>query len=102
MENWRSPVRLPENQDDATVGIQFQRTRKRLSAIAGWMTRHQKRPIRNDRLIKGFSHFVASITAPITSGWRVAGWGMHPLGIAAFARTSGTDIERATLCTLGE
>ena len=30
--------------------------------------------------IEGFSHFVTSMTAPITSGWSdFAGWGLHPL-----------------------
>src|SRR6266481_9496253 len=42
-------------------------------------------PIR-DTLIEGFSHFVTSMTAPIASGWSVAGWGLHPLEGAAFAR----------------
>ncbi len=32
------------------------------------------------RYIEGFSHFVASMTAPITSGWSdFAGWDLHPL-----------------------
>src|SRR6267143_5042520 len=39
-----------------------------------------------DTLIEGFSHFVTSMTAPIASGWSVAGWGLHPLESAAFAR----------------
>jgi hypothetical protein len=42
-------------------------------------------PIR-DTLIEGFSHFVTSMTAPIASGWSVAGWDLHPLESAAFAR----------------
>src|SRR6266403_5548557 len=42
-------------------------------------------PIR-DTLIEGFSHFVTSMTAPIASGWAVAGWDLHPLESAAFAR----------------
>jgi len=38
-------------------------------------------------LIEGFSHFVTSMTAPIASGGSdVAGWGLHPLESAAFAR----------------
>ncbi len=28
---------------------------------------------------EGFSHFVTSMTAPVASGWSVAGWGLHPL-----------------------
>ena len=32
------------------------------------------------------SHFVTSMTAPIASGWSGAGWGLHPLESAAFAR----------------
>jgi hypothetical protein len=48
-------------------------------------------PIR-DSLIEGFSHFVASMTAPIASE-AVAGWGLHPLESAAFSRrTSLADI----------
>ena len=31
----------------------------------------------HDTLIEGFSHFVTSMTAPIASGWSVAGWGLH-------------------------
>src|SRR4029077_5520617 len=43
-------------------------------------------PIR-DTLIEGFSHFVTSMTAPIASGWSdIAGWDLHPLESAAFAR----------------
>jgi hypothetical protein len=39
------------------------------------------------RYIRGFSHFVTSMTAPIASGWsNIAGWDSHPLGNAAFAR----------------
>ena len=39
------------------------------------------------RYIEGFSHFVASMTAPIASGWsKIAGWDLHPLRNAAFAR----------------
>jgi hypothetical protein len=50
-------------------------------------------PIR-DTLIEGFSHFVTSMTAAIASGWsEFAGWGLHPLESAAFARrTPKTDI----------
>ena len=37
--------------------------------------------------IRGFSHFVTSMTAPIASGWsNIAGWDSHPLRNAAFAR----------------
>jgi hypothetical protein len=51
-------------------------------------------PIR-DTLIEGFSHFVTPMTAPIASGWSVAGWGLHPLESAAFARrTPNSDICR--------
>ena len=39
-----------------------------------------------DTLIEGFSHFVTAMTAPIASGWSVAGWDLHPLESAAFAR----------------
>jgi len=36
---------------------------------------------------EGFSHFVSSMTAPISSGWsNIAGWDLHPLKNAAFAR----------------
>jgi len=36
---------------------------------------------------RGFSHFVTSMTAPIASGWsKIAGWDLHPLRNAAFAR----------------
>jgi hypothetical protein len=39
------------------------------------------------RYIEGFSHFVTSMTAPIASGWsKFAGWDLHPLRNAAFAR----------------
>jgi len=37
--------------------------------------------------IRGFSHFVTSMTAPIASGWsKIAGWDLHPLRNAALAR----------------
>jgi hypothetical protein len=50
-------------------------------------------PIR-DTLIEGFSHFVTSMTAPIASDWSgFAGWGLHRLESAAFARrTPITDV----------
>jgi hypothetical protein len=51
-------------------------------------------PIR-DTLIEGFSHFVTSVTAPIASGWSVAGWGLHPLESAAFARRTPEAVIRA-------
>src|SRR5260221_1700852 len=35
----------------------------------------------------GFRHFVASMPAPVASGWSdLAGWGLHPLESAAFSR----------------
>jgi hypothetical protein len=43
------------------------------------------------RYIEGFSHFVASMTAPIASGWsKIAGWDSHPLRNAAFTRRTPT------------
>jgi len=43
-------------------------------------------PIR-DTLSEGFSHFVTSMTAPVASGGsEFAGWDLHPLESAAFAR----------------
>src|ERR1700704_4108158 len=42
-------------------------------------------PIR-DTLIEGFSHFVASMTAPMLPAGAIAGWGLHPLESAAFPR----------------
>jgi len=49
-------------------------------------------------LIEGFSHFVTSMTAPIASGGSdVAGWGLHPLESAAFARRT----PEAVVTTLG-
>jgi hypothetical protein len=39
------------------------------------------------RFPSAISHFVTSMTAPITSGWsKIAGWVSHPLENAAFAR----------------
>ena len=39
------------------------------------------------RYIKGSSHFVTSMTAPIASGWsKIAGWDLHPLRNAALTR----------------
>jgi hypothetical protein len=35
------------------------------------------------RYTEGFSYFVISMTAPVASGWSVAGWGLHPLESAA-------------------
>src|ERR1700738_5487628 len=49
-------------------------------------------PIR-DPLTRGFRHFVASMPAPVASGWSdVAGWDLHPLERAALSgRTPGAD-----------
>ena len=51
-------------------------------------------PIR-DTLSEGFSHFVTSMTAPVASGGsEFAGWGLHPLESAAFARrTPKADVQ---------
>jgi hypothetical protein len=50
------------------------------------------------RYIRGSSHFVTSMTAPIASGWnKFAGWALHPLRNAAFARRTPND----ALCTSG-
>ncbi len=52
------------------------------------------RPIR-DTLIEGFSHFVASMTAPIASGWSGCRVGLAPLESAALSRrTPEADIGR--------
>jgi hypothetical protein len=41
--------------------------------------------------IRGFSHFVSSMTAPIASDWsNIAGWDLQPLENAAFARRTPT------------
>src|SRR5713226_1438450 len=47
-----------------------------------------------DTLTRGFSHFVTSMTAPVLlPAGAVAGWDLHPLESAAFARrTPGADI----------
>src|ERR1700726_2250335 len=43
-------------------------------------------PIR-DPLSEGFRHFVASMPAPVASGWSdFAGWALHPLESAALSR----------------
>ena len=39
-----------------------------------------------DTLTEGFSHFVASMTAPVASGWSGCRWDLHPLESAAFPR----------------
>jgi hypothetical protein len=42
---------------------------------------------------EGFSHFVASMTAPVASGWSdLAGWGLHPLESAALSRRTQTAV----------
>ena len=52
-------------------------------------------------LIEGFSHFVTSMTAPMLPAGAVAGWGLHPLESAAFARrTPGADIGCEAGCPL--
>ncbi len=39
------------------------------------------------RYIRGSSHFIISMTAPIASGWsNITGWDSHPQKNAAFAR----------------
>jgi hypothetical protein len=48
--------------------------------------------------IRGFSHFVTSMTAPIASGWsEIAGWDSHPLENAAFARRTPNPVIRNRL-----
>ena len=43
--------------------------------------------------IRGFSHFVTSMTAPIASGWsNIAGWDLHPLRNAALTRRTPTPV----------
>ena len=43
--------------------------------------------------IRGFSHFVTSMTAPIASGWsNIAGWVSHPLENAALTRRTPTPV----------
>ena len=42
-------------------------------------------PIR-DTLIEGFSHFVTSMMLRLLPAGAVAGWDLHPLESAAFAR----------------
>ena len=50
------------------------------------------------RYIRGFSHFVTSMTAPIASGWsKIAGWDSHPLRNAAFARRTPNPVIRKRL-----
>jgi len=53
------------------------------------------------RYIRGSSHFVTSMTAPIASGWsNFAGWVSHPLENAAFARrTPFPDIQEYFACS---
>ena len=48
---------------------------------------HSRRSPNRDPLSERFSHFVTSMTAPVASGWsEFAGWDLHPLESAAFAR----------------
>jgi hypothetical protein len=48
-------------------------------------------------LSEGFRHFVASMPAPVASGWSdVAGWDSHPLESAALARRTPI----AAICSL--
>jgi hypothetical protein len=48
--------------------------------------RDAAQPIR-DPLPEGFRHFVASMPAPVASGWSdLAGWALHPPESAAFSR----------------
>jgi hypothetical protein len=49
------------------------------------------------RLPEGFSHFVTSMTAPIASGWSVAGWDSHPLESAAFSRRTPVAVLQSKL-----
>jgi len=45
------------------------------------------------RYLRGFSHFVTSMTAPIASGWsKITGWDSRPLRNAAFARRTPTPV----------
>ncbi len=48
---------------------------------------HSRRHLYVTSYTEGFSHFVASMTAPVASGWSdLAGWGLHPLESAALSR----------------
>ena len=45
------------------------------------------------RYTEGLSHLVTPMTAPVASGWSLAGWGLHPLENAALPRrTPNSDI----------
>jgi hypothetical protein len=44
---------------------------------------HSRRHLYVTRYTEGSSYFVISMTAPVASGWSVAGWGLHPLESAA-------------------
>jgi hypothetical protein len=49
-----------------------------------------------DPLSEGFRHFVASMPAPVASGWSdIAGWGLHPLESAALSRRTPESVARA-------
>ena len=47
---------------------------------------HSRRHLYVTRYTEGSSYFVISMTAPVASGWSVAGWGLHPLESAALSR----------------
>src|SRR3984893_9060649 len=52
---------------------------------------HSRRSPIRDPLSEGFRHFVASMPAPVASGWSdVAGWESHPLESAALSRRTPT------------
>jgi hypothetical protein len=55
-----------------------------------------------DTLPRGFSHFVISMPAPVLPAGAVAGWDLHPLESAVFARrTPGADIAQPIALRLG-
>src|SRR5271166_3823385 len=67
---------FPENVVGSACTSSFSRLLRRLLALR---PAHSRRHLYVTGYTEGFSHFVTSMTAPVTSGWSVRRVGLHPL-----------------------
>jgi hypothetical protein len=78
---------FPETPVGSACTSSFSRSARRSLALR---PAHVRRSPNRDQLTEGFSHFVASMTAPVASGWsELAGWDSHPLEMRRLVTAHG-------------
>ena len=83
-----SPISLPRNGGRVGLCIGIFETCSAFTHVTACTLAGSSKMTRH---IRGSSHFVTSMTALIASGWsNIAGWDLHPLENAAFARRTPT------------